>query len=194
MNDHLKKVLCMGAMAMALTACQSAPENDGVDDADVVTAEQDDSTETFGAGGRSGVDSEGMSMEGEDDMSESNFGGADASLLSETVFYFDFDQSSIRSDALDALRAHAQYLNANPSAVVRLEGHADERGTREYNVALGERRGNAVAKYLRLNGVSANQMEVISYGEEKPVAYGNDEQSWTANRRVELVYTSGQPQ
>ncbi|HCK93952.1 MAG TPA: peptidoglycan-associated lipoprotein, partial [Gammaproteobacteria bacterium] len=73
------------------------------------------------------------------------------------------------------------------------EGHADERGTREYNVALGERRGNAVAKYLRLNGVSSSKMEVISYGEEKPVAYGHDDQSWSANRRVEIVYTAGQP-
>ena len=98
-----------------------------------------------------------------------------------------------RSVVGEHLRAHAQHLNTNPNAMVRLEGHADERGTREYNVALGERRGNAVAKYLRLNGVSASQMEVISYGEEKPVAYGHDEQSWAANRRVELVYTSGQP-
>lgn len=189
MNEQLKKVLFMGFVAMTLAACQSAPENDGIDDADVVTA-TDEATEAYGTGDRAGVDGMGADSSS---MDSSSMDGADASMLSTTVFYFDFDQSSIQSDALDALRAHAQYLNGNPNAVVRLEGHADERGTREYNVALGERRGNAVAKYLRLNGVSGNQMEVISYGEEKPTAYGHHERSWAANRRVEIVYTAGQP-
>lgn len=194
MKDMFKQVAFVGFMAVTLTACQSAPENNGVDDADVVTAQ--DSTETFGAGDRAGVDGMGTDASDAasfgDENSDAN-AGADAASLSTTVFYFDFDQATIKSDALEALRAHAQYLNTNPSAMIRLEGHADERGTREYNVALGERRGNAVAKYLRLNGVSGSQMEVISYGEEKPVAYGHDDQSWSANRRVELVYTAGQP-
>lgn len=187
MKDQLKKVLFMGFVTLTLAACQSAPENDGIDDADVVTA--DDSTEAYGAGDRSGVDGMGT----DSSMDKSSMGDADTNMLATTVFYFDFDQSSIKSEALDALRAHAQYLNGNTSAVIRLEGHADERGTREYNVALAERRGNAVAKYLRLNGVSGNQMEVISYGEEKPVAYGHHDRSWAANRRVEIVYTAGQP-
>ncbi|MEC8010525.1 MAG: peptidoglycan-associated lipoprotein Pal [Pseudomonadota bacterium] len=193
MNASFKKVLFLGFMATTLAACQSAPETEGLDDTDVVTAEQQDqSTETYGAGDRSGID--GMSM-GQDDMTagDSQYSQGDMDLLSTSVFYFDFDQSTIKSDSLEALRAHAQYLNENPNARVRLEGHADERGTREYNVALGERRGNAVAKYLRLNGVSSSKMEVISYGEEKPVAYGHDDQSWSANRRVEIVYTAGQP-
>lgn len=193
MNASFKKVLFLGFMATTLAACQSAPETEGLDDTDVVTAEQQDqSTETYGAGDRSGID--GMSM-GQDDMTagDSQYSQGDMGLLSTSVFYFDFDQSTIKSDSLEALRAHAQYLNENPNARVRLEGHADERGTREYNVALGERRGNAVAKYLRLNGVSSSKMEVISYGEEKPVAYGHDDQSWSANRRVEIVYTAGQP-
>lgn len=191
MNLNLKKVLFLGFVAASLSACQSAPENEGVDNADVVTA--DPSAETYGTGDRSDLEGEGdmVSSESESEYSDSMSG--DTALLSTTVFYFDFDKATIKSDALDSLRAHAQHLNSNPNAMVRLEGHADERGTREYNVALGERRGNAVAKYLRLNGVSSSQMEVISYGEEKPVAYGHDEQSWTANRRVELVYTSGQP-
>ena len=193
MNASFKKVLFLGFMATTLAACQSAPETEGLDDTDVVTDEQQDqSTETYGAGDRSGID--GMSM-GQDDMTagDSQYSQGDMDLLSTSVFYFDFDQSTIKSDSLEALRAHAQYLNENPNARVRLEGHADERGTREYNVALGERRGNAVAKYLRLNGVSSSKMEVISYGEEKPVAYGHDDQSWSANRRVEIVYPAGQP-
>lgn len=102
--------------------------------------------------------------------------------------YFDFDQSAIRQDSRDVLDLHAAYLMANPSAKVVLEGHADERGTREYNNALGERRGNAVKSYLVLKGVSNDQLEVISYGEEKPAVIGHNNSAWAKNRRVELKY------
>lgn len=107
-----------------------------------------------------------------------------------SVFYFDFDQSSIRSDSVADLEAHAQYLASHPAASVRLEGHADERGTREYNMALGERRGNAVERFLAINGVSSQQIEVVSYGEEKPAVLGSGDMSWSQNRRVELKYQS----
>ena len=105
-----------------------------------------------------------------------------------TVFYFDFDQTQVKPEAVQALRGHAKYLVANPSATVVLEGHADERGTREYNMALGERRAKAIARVLTVNGVSSSQIEVISYGEEKPVVMGHNESSWAQNRRVELKY------
>lgn len=114
-------------------------------------------------------------------------------LLGTRVFYFEFDKSNIDPDAYNALKAHAAYLANTSGAKVRLEGHADERGTREYNVALGERRGNAVAKFLRINGVSSSQIEVISYGEEKPAAIGTSESSYAQNRRVEVVYSAGNP-
>jgi len=103
----------------------------------------------------------------------------------ETVFYFDFDESTLSSATRAALDAQAAYLRGTNSSV-RLEGHADERGTREYNLALGERRAKAVADYLAIQGVSRSRMEVVSYGEERPVALGSDESSWAANRRVEL--------
>ena len=103
-----------------------------------------------------------------------------------TVFYFDYDQSSIRNDGLADLQGHAQYLAANPGASVRLEGHADERGTREYNIALGERRAKAVERFLNGRGASGAQLETISYGEEKPDPTG----SLDLSRRVEIVYTS----
>lgn len=103
----------------------------------------------------------------------------------EYVFYFDFDQATVREDSRAALDAQAARLRGT-SAKVRLEGHADERGTREYNLALGERRAKAIANYLSVQGVDAASMEVVSYGEEKPVTEGHDEDSWAKNRRVEL--------
>ncbi|BBB26501.1 peptidoglycan-associated lipoprotein Pal [Amphritea japonica] len=105
-----------------------------------------------------------------------------------TVFYFDFDTSQVKSEAVVALRGHAKYLVANPSASVVLEGHADERGTREYNIALGERRAQAVARVLTVNGVSSSQIELVSFGEEKPAIMGHNDSSWAQNRRVELKY------
>lgn len=101
------------------------------------------------------------------------------------VFYFEFDQSTLNSEARAALTVHAEVLNMSPRSV-RLEGHADERGSREYNMALGERRSKAVQRYLVLQGVSPAQLELVSYGEERAIATGNDESSWAQNRRVEL--------
>lgn len=118
---------------------------------------------------------------------------AAASLLAQRVVYFDFDKSAIRADAYESLQAHAQYLAGKPGAKIRIEGHADERGTREYNMALGERRAKAVVSFLTANGAGAGQLDVVSYGEEKPAADGHDETSWTQNRRAELVYTAEAP-
>ncbi len=103
----------------------------------------------------------------------------------DTVFYFDYDKSLLKSEARAALMIHAEALKASPRSI-RLEGHADERGTREYNMALGERRANAVRDFLVLQGVDSYLIETISYGEERPVAVGSDESSWSQNRRVEL--------
>ena len=102
------------------------------------------------------------------------------------VFYFDFDRSDLKPEARAALVYHANYLKANPSAHYRLEGHADERGTREYNLALGERRAQAVERYLQVQGVSSSQLETISYGEERPVDTGTTEAAYAKNRRVEI--------
>ncbi|WAJ36267.1 peptidoglycan-associated lipoprotein Pal [Pseudomonas sp. GOM7] len=109
----------------------------------------------------------------------------EAALRAITTFYFEFDSSDLKPEAMRALDVHAKDLKANGNRVV-LEGHTDERGTREYNMALGERRAKAVQRYLVLQGVSPAQLELVSYGEERPVATGHDEQSWAQNRRVEL--------
>ena len=111
------------------------------------------------------------------------------SLLAKRVIYFDFDSSIIKEDFSSIIEAHAAYLADHPNAAVTLEGHADERGTREYNMALGERRAKAVRQFLSLQGVGDNQVDVISFGEERPVALGHDEESWRLNRRVEVIYT-----
>ena len=111
-----------------------------------------------------------------------------SAMAADTLFFFDFDKSDLNQDALDDLDAHAKYLAADRSAKVRLEGHADERGTRAYNLALGERRANAVARYLVIQGVNRSQIESVSYGEERPLSLSRDENGWSRNRRVELIY------
>lgn len=108
--------------------------------------------------------------------------------LSRMVIYFDFDQSTVRSEFVDVINAHGRYLARNGDKRVRLEGHADERGSREYNIGLGERRAQAVRRMLKLQGVSDSQIATVSYGEERPVVDGHDETSWSRNRRVEIVY------
>ncbi len=112
------------------------------------------------------------------------------SLLNQRVIYFEFDRSNVRSEFRPIIEAHAEYLQANSSARVILEGHTDERGSREYNMGLGERRGNSVQELLGAHGVSSGQIEVVSYGEERPVCRASDEDCWERNRRTEIVYTA----
>ena len=109
-------------------------------------------------------------------------------MAADTLFFFEFDKSDLKQEALDDLDAHAKYLSADRAAKVRLEGHADERGTRAYNLALGERRANSVARYLVIQGVNRSQIETVSYGEERPLSLSRDDNGWSRNRRVELIY------
>ncbi len=104
------------------------------------------------------------------------------------VVYFELDQSDVKREYIAVVTEHAEYLLANPGARVRLEGHADERGSREYNIGLGERRSQSVRLLLRVRGVSDAQMSTVSYGEERPATLGSSENAWAQNRRVELVY------
>jgi peptidoglycan-associated lipoprotein len=114
------------------------------------------------------------------------------SPLSVRIVYFDFDSHQVSAEGVDVINAHGRFLANNPNQRVRLEGHADERGSREYNLGLGEQRAQAVSQLLKLQGVGADQIELISYGEELPAAFGHDEESWQLNRRVELVYIDQQ--
>jgi peptidoglycan-associated lipoprotein len=114
--------------------------------------------------------------------------GPSGELLSKRIVYFDYDSAEIRADSQSVVAAHARYLATAPAQKVRLEGHADERGSREYNIGLGERRGQAVRRALLLQGVAEVQLTTVSYGEERPAVAGSDEQAYAANRRVEIVY------
>ena len=109
--------------------------------------------------------------------------------LRQRVVYFDLDQDALKPEFQAAMSCHAKYLRDRPGARLRLEGNADERGSREYNMGLGERRGNAVSAALQANGGSPTQLTVVSYGEERPVCNESNEDCWAKNRRVELIYT-----
>jgi peptidoglycan-associated lipoprotein len=108
--------------------------------------------------------------------------------LSVRVVYFEYDSAEIKSEYRAVLEAHAKYLSSRSNAVVTLEGHADERGSREYNLALGENRAQSVRRLLSLLGASGAQIRTVSYGEERPAQEGHDESAYSLNRRVELVY------
>mgnify|MGYP003682985257 CR=1 FL=1 len=165
--------------AVAISACSSTPEDTTADPVD--TGATTEAPDQDVSGGEMGGDYGAGTQEQTDPALETR------------IVYFDFDKANIRPDAIATLQAHAQYLSQNPGARVRVEGHADERGTREYNMALGERRAKAAASFLAANGASPSQLEIISYGEERPVALGHEESSWSQNRRSELNYTSEAP-
>lgn len=111
-----------------------------------------------------------------------------AALKTRSVVYFEYDSSEIRAEYVEVVAAHAAYLNKYPTTRVRLEGHTDERGSREYNIGLGERRAQTVRKAMQIQGVPDTQMTTVSYGEERPAAEGSDEAAYAQNRRVEISY------
>ncbi len=112
----------------------------------------------------------------------------EAAKTAGVIVYFDYDRAEIKPEFVPVVAAHAKYLNGNAQRKVRLEGHSDERGSREYNIGLGERRAQAVRRALMLQGVTENQITTVSYGEERPAVAGSDESAYGKNRRVELVY------
>ncbi|MDP1709205.1 MAG: peptidoglycan-associated lipoprotein Pal [Gammaproteobacteria bacterium] len=169
------KLLLLTVSAVALVGCQSTTPKSAA-------AVEDRSSAADSGAAASAMDGSGA-FRGDalDDPS---------SPLSRRVIYFDLDSSEVRQEDRATVSAHARYLASTPNAAVAVEGHADERGSREYNLALGERRGNSVRQLLLAEGAATKQLQVVSYGEEKPVAIGHDESAWQQNRRVEIVYTS----
>jgi len=194
----LKKALVLVVPVMFLAGCATAPTDTmddglGTDGGVESSAGAGSSTGTgFGSGGSS---AQTMGLSDGSDISSSALSLNDSSpanLLNTRVIYFDFDRSKVRAEFNDVIAAHAEYLANNPGAEMKLEGHADERGSREYNIGLGERRGNSVARHLGLQGAARGQLDVVSYGEERPASMGHDETSWELNRRVEIIYTKEQ--
>ena len=171
MNKQLSVVLLAGIFGL-MVGCSSASKKEDA-------AAQDKSASADATSGANVGDS-GQATE---------MGSSQADALAKRVLYFEFDSSDISTEAREVIAAHAQNLSQNGNLQLVLEGHADERGTREYNVALGERRANAVKQLLVVQGVQASQIQVISFGEERPAAIGHDESAWGLNRRVELLYS-----
>jgi peptidoglycan-associated lipoprotein len=124
------------------------------------------------------------------DVAQEEQTASDAASQLATVIYFDYDQDQLRPEYVDLIARHAGLLSGVSNFEVRLEGHADERGSREYNIGLGERRSQAVRNVLLAHGVSGAQLSTVSYGEERPAAVGSDEQSYAMNRRVEISYVN----
>ena len=177
--------------ALLLGACSSNTTKDGELAGDDVLVE-DLGAESSGVNG-SNADGDDMGAEarvvvGEDDYTGNELNDPN-SPLSNRVIYFDYDSASVRAEDQPILDAHAEYLGKNPNLSVRLEGHTDERGSREYNLALGERRALSIRQLLMLQGASADQFRVTSFGEERPAVDGSNESAWAQNRRVEIVYT-----
>jgi peptidoglycan-associated lipoprotein len=181
MNWAMTRNVLIGLAVLALTACSDLNTKDGANGA---------KTEDHGVSGSemSDIDrakARGLGAEGGAGAAELNDPN---SPLATRVIYFDYDSANIRADFQNVVQAHAQYLSKNAGTSITLEGHTDERGSREYNLALGERRAQAVRKQLVLLGASAQQIQTVSYGEERPVSDGHDEQAYSLNRRVEIKY------
>ena len=161
----LTAVLCTAAVACSKKVKETPPADTGP-----TTAPVTDTATTPGMYGPEDLDSD--------------------ACLRQRVVYFDFDQDVLRPEFQAAMACHAKYLRDRPTSRMTLEGNADERGSREYNLGLGERRGNAVSSALQANGGSASQVTVVSYGEERPTCNASTEDCWAKNRRVEIVYTA----
>jgi peptidoglycan-associated lipoprotein len=177
MNTKWRLLLAL-VFAVAITACKSTPP------------ETDDSaTDTTDAAPVVEEVVTAAAPDPRDYTDARNFDNSE-SLLSKRVIYFDFDKSEVKAEYRAIVAAHASYVASHGSARVTLEGHADERGPREYNLGLGERRGNAISGLLSAAGAMGSQLDTVSYGEERPVCRVSDEDCWSQNRRVEIVYTA----
>jgi peptidoglycan-associated lipoprotein len=172
------RLLLSGLLALVAAGCASTD----IPDPEAQTGsgfETDDSmadTDGFGDSGMGVGEEFGDEFGQDDDMT--------------MVIYFDFDQSELRAEYSDLLARHAANLANNRRSSVRLEGHTDERGSREYNIGLGERRSQSVRRLLLIQGASAEQISTVSFGEERPAAFGSDEEAHQLNRRVEIKYTN----
>ena len=174
---HRVMVVLLLAAACALSACASKPSKPAGEQGMASTGAEGAGATNANAGA------------GSDDEAA----GPQAGLLAKRTVYFDFDSSEIKGEGTDIVAAHAKYLAANPGTRVRLEGHTDERGSREYNIGLGERRAQSVRRALLLQGAGDAQISTVSYGEERPAVPGHDEAAWAKNRRVEIVYLAAAP-
>lgn len=179
--NTIGKILAVTMLAAFLVACGGARTKTPSD-----ISIEDRSTQDGAPGADQGATA--RALPGQEGVEAYPMTDDPANPLSKRVIYFDYDKSEVRDDFRPIVQAHAQFLAANPRARVTLEGHTDERGSREYNIALGERRAEAVRRLMLFMGATDSQLQTVSYGEERPVATGHDETAWQQNRRVEIIY------
>ncbi len=177
MNRTFRGLALALALTLTLVGCSSVKLDD-------VPVEDKSATSTAGQPGGGGAAESRVAPVSADSAALTAAGPVNVARL----IYFDYDSYAIKPEFQSLLEAHARFLKTNSGRRVSLEGHTDERGGREYNLALGQRRAEAVRRALALLGVNDNQMEAVSFGKEKPAVPGSDEQAWAKNRRVEIVY------
>ena len=179
---YLSNAVILIAALAVLSGCGTM----GARDTDAGEASiEDRGSAAAGTAGAEGAESRGLGST--DDLRGMALDDPDSPLSNRTV-YFEFDSSEVTAEDREVIDLHARYLAANPQQRVVLEGHADERGSREYNIGLGDRRAQSVRRLMEFQGVAPDQLRTVSYGEEKPAVEGSDEQAWSRNRRVEIVY------
>jgi len=178
------KLALLALFSLSLFGCGSLGTRS---DEGAASVEEPSAAQGTGGEAESGYGAETQGLSQGEGLAGSALGGPE-SPLSQRILYFDFDSASVREADREVLAAHADYLIKHPMSRVTLEGHADERGSREYNIGLGDRRAQAVKRMLEFMGVNPAQISTVSYGEEKPAVAGHDESAWSLNRRVEIVY------
>lgn len=191
----LYRLLIAGLLTIFITACATTQEEMTVEDGAPPEDSQVDMTVVDDSG--SGADATGLDdsdtagttvIADEMPMTASEKLAESEGALSDRTIYFEFDSAKLSDESLAVLETHGNFVAGNGEVSVRLEGHSDERGSREYNIALGDRRAQSVRRVLLFQGASVDQIDTVSYGEERPVMSGHDEDAWAKNRRVELIY------
>lgn len=183
---QVKKILgiLIGICFLSLAACKSIDTGANANQIGAPVTSSSAEGDNDGGVVTSGIGGEDADTSGNTDLSNPNALVPGANQ----VYYFDYDKNDVHSSDLPSLKVQAKYLISHPNAKVLIEGNTDIRGSREYNIALGQRRANAVADILSLHGVNKNQFRTVSYGAEKPVALGHTEHDYALNRRVNMIY------
>ena len=182
---NFRDLAVAAGLAALLSACATTKPVGDEQGADVVDNSLNSGQSTDAQGATDSSESYGLNPQDQFEGSELD---NPESLLSNTTIFFEFDSADLPSDALPVIEAHAQFMTKNSEYQLQIEGHTDDRGSREYNIGLGERRAAAVRRAFQLHGVDPSRITLVSFGEEKPMALGENDEFWSKNRRAELVY------
>ena len=197
LHERVKPWMMAGLLAIFVSACATTQEEIIQDDGPPIEDQSSTGTAIVDDGS-GGADATGLSdddtvtdiiIDDESTMTVlERLEQTDGALSSRTI-YFEFDSAKLTSESIEILEIHGNFIAGSGEVTVRLEGHADERGSREYNIAIGDRRAQSVRRVLLFQGASVDQIDTVSYGEEQPVMTDSTEEAWSVNRRVELIYT-----